>query len=68
MGYFERHQFLDKTAVDTFWATFRRNWATFYSAIWSNWPTSYFLLTYVGDPQSYLNEEGRRSAFEAPSK
>ena len=34
--YFEIHQFLGKTTVDTFWATFRRNWATFYTAIWSH--------------------------------
>ena len=28
LGYFERHHFLGKTAVDTFWATFGKNWAT----------------------------------------
>ena len=25
------------TNVDTFWATFGENWATFYSNIWSHW-------------------------------
>ena len=25
LGYFERHRFLSKTAVDTFWATFGKN-------------------------------------------
>ena len=31
-----KYTLLDKTAVDTFWATFRRTWATSYSAIWSH--------------------------------
>ena len=35
-GYFEINHFLGKTAVDTFWQTLRRNWTTFYSAIWSH--------------------------------
>ena len=36
LGYFERHHFLGKTAVDTFWATFGKNWATLNSNILSN--------------------------------
>ena len=36
-GYFEINHFLGKTAVDTFWQTLRRNWTTFYSAIWSHY-------------------------------
>ena len=36
LGYFERHQFLSKTAVDTFWASFSKNWAAFNSNIWSH--------------------------------
>ena len=34
----EKLNFLNKTAVATFWTTFGENWATFYSNIWwSHW-------------------------------
>ena len=36
LGYFERHRFLSKTAVDTYWATFGKKWATLNSNIWSH--------------------------------
>ena len=36
LGDFERHQFLSKTSVDTFWATFGKNWAACNSNIWSH--------------------------------
>ena len=29
LGNFEKHRFLRNTAVATFWATLRQNWATF---------------------------------------
>ena len=34
-GYFEKPHFFVKTALATFWATFGKNWATFFSNIWS---------------------------------
>ena len=46
MGYFEIHNFLGKTIVDSFWATFRRNWATFYSA----------MVTLIEDNQDRLSQ------------
>ena len=35
LGYFEKPHSYVKTALATFWATFGKNWATFYSNIWS---------------------------------
>jgi len=36
LGYFEKHHFKVKTAVTSFWVTFVKIWATFYSNIdWS---------------------------------
>ena len=37
LGYCEKWHFLYYTHVDSFWATFKENWATFYSNIWSHW-------------------------------
>ena len=36
-GICEKLYFFRKPAVDTFWATFGSNWATFYFNIWSPW-------------------------------
>ena len=36
LGYFEKPHFYVKTALATFKATFGKNWATFYSNIWSH--------------------------------
>ena len=36
LGYYEKWHFW-KTAMNTFWATLRENWATLYSNNWSHW-------------------------------
>ena len=39
LGYFEKPHSDVKTALASYWATFgEKNWATFYSNIWSHWP------------------------------
>ena len=36
LGYFEKPHSYVKTTLATFWATFGKNWATFFSNIWSH--------------------------------
>ena len=36
LGSCENHRFLSRTGEVTFWATFGKTWATFYSIIWSH--------------------------------
>ena len=45
LGYFEKPNSYEKTAFATFWATFGKNWATFYSNIWLHcfWANSFLL-------------------------
>ena len=39
LGYFEKPHSDVKTALASYWATFgEKNWATFYSNVWSHWP------------------------------
>ena len=40
LDYFEINQFLSKTAVDTFLATFGKHWASFNCNIWSRCRTA----------------------------
>ena len=44
LGLSEKHHFLVKTAVATFWATFGNIWAKFYFNIWSHWLCMVFVL------------------------
>ena len=44
LGYFDKHYFWSKTGVANFSAILEKNWATFYSNIWSRWQAYTIIL------------------------